>query len=402
MTAVVTKGTNRPAHAARTTKHAQRTPLPAKGADTFDVSERERIAKGNEERAAFVAARGVNGFAVKGQGTTAVVHWGYLEKTATGDRGHRHLLQVCGTSSKQRYTLTILNEARYDETPVTCKKCVAKYGDGRPTPAVTEEPAPCEWEGHADAMAEHGICLVCDPGEPKPKPRKRTKAAKSTEEPTPEPVVDEEASKAETAENTKAHRQAATFVGHGWAVAVQVEDGYAELTATRGTETIHQAWMNGVYHNDSASYTIGDRTVKTRNVAEALRWAARTPEAAEAEFAKVGANTSFRRKAVEPERKALPFDPKTETDEGVAVALSAATVTWHNRFSQLEETALMPLDARRIRIEEQHGERVVLFCCSLNGFRAFRLSDLTSVRVGGSVRRRRTAKPAEAEETEAA
>jgi hypothetical protein len=75
----------------------------------------------------------------------------------------------------------------------------------------------------------------------------------------------------------------------------------------------------------------------------------------------------------------LPFDPATASDREVIDALAGKGVAWHNRFRQVPESAQTPRDPRRMRIEEQNGERVVLFCCPVTGFRAFRLSALTRV-----------------------
>lgn len=166
---------------------------------------------------------------------------------------------------------------------------------------------------------------------------------------------------------------------YGWEVKTSLIGDLAEVQARRGTEAIHQAWENGVYHPASATYTVGDRTVLTRNVAAAKRYAERTPEDATKELERVASNRAFRRRETTPAKMRLPFDPSTATDREVIDALAGKGVAWHNRFRQSPETAQTPRDPRRMRIEEQNGERVVLFCCPVTGFRAFRLSALTRV-----------------------
>lgn len=186
--------------------------------------------------------------------------------------------------------------------------------------------------------------------------------------------------------DTKAHRNVQTFSDNGWTVTVQADGTYAELIAIRGTEAIHQAWEAGVYHNDSATYTIADRTVRTRNVAEAKRWAARSPEAAQAELAKVGANKAFVKKAPEAlVRYELPFDPQEVTERDLFAALSGKGIRWHNRLSNSEETALVGANPRWFSIQEYAGTRIVQFVCQAQGFRAFKLENLLAV--GKGVRR---------------
>lgn len=205
-------------------------------------------------------------------------------------------------------------------------------------------------------------------------PRKR--AAKAPSEPVAAPEAP-----APTDTHTKAHKHATAFSEAGWKTEVQTSGDYAELVAVRGTETIHQAWISGVYQPDAASYTIGDRTVKTRNVAEAIRWGKRSVADAEAEFAKVGANKSFvkRAPAEAPKAARLPFDLATVAEPELVNALAGAKIRWMNRLSNEEETGVVYPDVRRIHVKEQHGHRVVLFLCMNVGYRAFRLDSLLSV-----------------------
>lgn len=187
---------------------------------------------------------------------------------------------------------------------------------------------------------------------------------------------------APTDAQTKAHRNAPTFLQAGWAVTVQVSGDYAELIAERDTETIHQAWVGGVFQPQVSTYTIGDRTVKPRNVAEAIRWAKRSPAAAEAEFSKVSSNRAFvkREPSEAPKPAKLPWeDPETVPEKDLVDALAGAKIKWHNRLTQEPEVAIVDRDPHRIRIVTQHGHRVALFLCMNSGYRAARVSAILSV-----------------------
>jgi len=380
MTTIASKSGLRAAGSARTRKAAQTTPLPPKREDvelareavaeaTLQESQiksaqarksRKREAEeANEARGEFVAEHGTNG-RIKGISTTGMVHWGWLEAKGTGEHGYRHVNQDCGVSAAHRASLGVPSAEAYDMIAVTCKRCVAKYGDGLEIDMAREE-----------SMAEA----------PKAKPAK--KASGTIREPKPEPA---------DLGDTKAHRNAAAFATAGWKVNVTEDGDYAELIAERGDESIHQAWVNGVYHNDSATYTIADRTVKTRNVAEAKKWAGRTPVQAQAELDKVGSNKAFVRRApTQVARKALPFTLDAP-ERAIVDGLAGKNVYWLNRLSNTEEAATLSADPHRIQVREQliTGERIVLTCSAQSGFRAFYLSAL--LQVGGH---RRSSAPAE-------
>lgn len=186
---------------------------------------------------------------------------------------------------------------------------------------------------------------------------------------------------------TKADKHVAGFETHGWTVTLQQDGPWVELIARRGSETIHQGWLDGVYdHDRSGTYVIGDRSVKTRNLAEARRFAARDSKAAAAEFAKVVTNKAFRKREVAaPAVKGLPFDPELSRDEDILSALEGGKVTWHNRIARSEETAVVPKGGRFTvmsvtpETDEVPAERVVLFCCPNSGFRAFRVADIRKI-----------------------
>lgn len=249
-----------------------------------------------------------------------------------------------------------------------------------PKPGVVE--AAREPISEPSARGARATCPVCTEDLSARGMPRHLKAHAERGEKEPSAAVEAPAESTPTDTPTKAHKHATAFSEAGWKVEVQTSDGgYAELIAVRGTETIHQAWVSGVYVPESASYTIGDRTVKTRNVAEALRWGKRSVGDAETEFAKVGSNKSFvkRAPAEKPKAAKLPFDPETVTEPELVAAIAGAKIRWMSRLSNQEETAIVHPDPRKIREEMQYGFRTVLFLCMTTGFRAFRLVDILSV-----------------------
>jgi hypothetical protein len=372
MTKTVAKGTNRPAATARKARHAQTTPLPPKG-------KAENIALAAEAVAEHLAPAATT---VKRGDVMACPECGKpVEVRADGQSLFTHNARPkvqCPMSRVAIYNLPTsepvqetspeeqaVNEALDEAHGVTPFGRSRKSRKAAPAPVVE--------------MDEDGITPVDEdtegdhPESPAPKVRKRAKKAPSVDAagPKPAPVGD-----------TKAHRYAAHTDFAGWTTEVQTDGDYAELVARRWTETIHLTWINGVYQA-GATYTIADRTVQIRNVAEARRWAQRSPEAATEVLSKVVSNKAFRRREVpeqEQGRQKLPF-ALDDSERVILDALAGRKVRWHNRFTAQPEIAVLDTDPRRLRLEEQNGERVVLFCSpGHGGFRAFRLSAVLAVK----------------------
>lgn len=210
---------------------------------------------------------------------------------------------------------------------------------------------------------------------PLPTPKKATRA-KKTAEPKPELKEYEPKGKA------KAVKLRDELIPHGWAgemLAPTTET--VELILRRGSlESLHISWINGVFQYESASHQVADRVVKIRNVSQARQLAVRPPSAASEDLARVASNKAFKRaEAPKVRRVQLPFDPNLATDAEVSAAILGRKVKWINRLTNHEEEAWITRDAKRLRIEEQAGSRVILFCCPVAGFRAFRVEALTSV-----------------------
>lgn len=395
MTATVAKGANRPSAMARSAKHAQTTPLPPKGEQTRQQAERQEIAEQNARRVAFVEAHNTLGWS-KGMSLTGKIHWATLETRGSGQHGYRHLNQVCGATGARAYaSLDLVPETRLDAVEVDCKRCqnaMAKRAAERADAAeIQAAKDAAEAAVNTELDAAHGVTPFgkgkrTRKDSPKAEPVAETPAPAADETPAPKrkrggkaPSVDAAA----PAGDTKAHKAAGLPEFAGWTAEVQVDGDYAELVARRGTEVIHLTWIKGVYQA-GATYTIGDRTVQIRNLAEARRWALRSAEEAEQVFSKVVSNRAFRRREVPEEeqgRTKLPFTLDAP-EKTVLDALAGRKVRWHNRYSSQPEVAVLDTDPRRLRMQEMgDGERVVLFCSpGHGGFRAFRLSALLAVK----------------------
>ena len=178
----------------------------------------------------------------------------------------------------------------------------------------------------------------------------------------------------------------------GWTVLKEVRGGACEVTATRGAETIVQAWAGGVWEYDASVYAFGDRTTKPRNASGALKLLARSEPDAAAEANKVQTNRHFRRaepqgiqEKLEKAQKHLPFDPELATDEEVCGVLAGQAVVWYNRIGRSNESAIVGRKGAWITMLPD-GQRVVNFCCPVTGFRACLVTALLKVGRGRSVK----------------
>jgi hypothetical protein len=172
----------------------------------------------------------------------------------------------------------------------------------------------------------------------------------------------------------KANGFAAKAVAAKWQAAIASRGDAVEVTATRGPETIVQAWVNGVWQYDASVYAFSDRTTKPRNASGALKLLDRSLEEAAAEMAKVTANNAFRkRQPTDLAPIALPLEADLLTDEEAAKFFRGQTVRWYNRMSRAAETAMVSRTAK-VYVTRWDGETTVCFCCPVTGFRAFHLS----------------------------
>lgn len=333
-TTTASKSGLRAAATARTARAAQRTPLPPKPGVVEDA--REAVAEVAAER----KARATKAAPAKSLGKRMVEH--AAEEAPAAPRKPR------SQRAAEAHNAAVESHEQKIRAGQERKRAARAAQDAVEAVVVEEAPATT--------------------------PRKATKKAPSSKPADPKPAPVEE---------TKATRHVAHFEAHGWTVVVQTDGPWTELVATRGSEVIHQGWLNGVYdHDRSGTYHYGDRLVRTRNVAEARRWAERAQAEAAKQFTKVVDNRSFRRKPAELEPVKFSFDPATVTEAELIEALRGRRVTWHNRYRQEPETAhvqFSPSRFNRLDTNAATGERTFLFCDPGFGFRAFRLTDLRTV-----------------------
>lgn len=140
----------------------------------------------------------------------------------------------------------------------------------------------------------------------------------------------------------------------GWTVEGQgsAKQDAAGITATRGTELLVMAWIDG--NLTSQHYSLWD--------------ADHTPE------------------ANNRPRADLPFDPDEIPDRELVQKLSGVKVTWYNKLGdRIEESWISPNAVEIVHQyngigDETPGARIVRFVdASGGGFRAFRLDALTKV-----------------------
>lgn len=171
-----------------------------------------------------------------------------------------------------------------------------------------------------------------------------------------------------------------------WDVSVEQQgDDAIELTATRGSEILIQAWAGGVWQYPSSFYAHGDRNTKPRNASGAAKLLTRSPEDAAAEAGKVASNKHFRKAEpkdigvkLEEAQRHLPFDPDLAPDEMVLAMLTGQALQWYNRLSRGTESAIVGRKGARMSLTAS-GERVVTFCCPATGYRSCLVSAILKV-----------------------
>jgi hypothetical protein len=200
----------------------------------------------------------------------------------------------------------------------------------------------------------------------------------------------------------KAEAFAAKARAAKWEVSIALNGGAVELTATRGAETIVQAWSGGVWQYDASFYAFGDRNTKPRNASGASKLLVRDASEAEAEASKVASNRHFRKSEpkditvrLEEAQRHLPFDPELDADELILGHLTGQALQWYNRLSRGTETAMVSRRGAWMS-RTPSGERVVTFCCPATGYRSCLVTAILKVGRG----RRATTKGAEVETVE--
>lgn len=188
------------------------------------------------------------------------------------------------------------------------------------------------------------------------------------------------------ATHTKAQAFATKAGEAKWEARTEVVGTTVEVTVTRGSETIVQAWNGGVWQYESSIYAYGDRTTKPRNASGAAKLLLRSAEDAKAETAKVASNQHFRKsepkdiiETLETAQTRLPFDPNLATDEEVLTVLRGQSVVWYNRISRRTESAIVGRGRHMRMTVTDDGQRVVNMCCPVTGFRSFLVTAILKV-----------------------
>lgn len=153
----------------------------------------------------------------------------------------------------------------------------------------------------------------------------------------------------------KAHEARARLVDLGWTVQGRAwfakDAGYAEITATRGDETLIMRWSQGALEHQHYALWDVDRPASNN-----------TPD------------------------NDLPFDPDEIPDSELVKILAGMRVTWWNKLAQSKECEVA--SAQTIEIthayngigDETPADRIVKFVAmNGGGFRAFRLGALLKI-----------------------
>jgi hypothetical protein len=331
-TKIVTKGTNRPAHTARTNRHAQRTPLPPKPGQVEDAQEviastPKRASQRQNFEDAIILEKVVPQY---GKMTQA-----QLLKAAQ-DLG----LEPPKSAPKGKLLNAILAKEKSDRADAKVDQALA--GDPK-----------------ADAIdAAFEV--------PSSKPQPQTGVTKS---------------------RAKANDFIGVAASLGWAADATSDGDHTQLTIRRGGESIDLAWDHGVFQHP-CTYSFNGRTVLLRNASAAKARMAIAAEAAEEETARVAVRKTQRaEKAATPKKartKALPFS-ELSTDQEVLDAVEGKTIKWVSSLTGAEDTDRVPAakeirrKANQPKIQEAESGRVLTFPGS-SGFRSVRVSSIIAVR----------------------
>jgi hypothetical protein len=292
MTTTVPKGAGRGTAAARTTKAAQRTPLPPKDGS----QDRTPAQQASVDTARTAAAKG-----------------GSRTKDTSAEFTALNAIPLSERTPAQNRRIKLLAN-RPENTTYGVEEAAAPVADAKPADRKT--------------------------------PAK--KAGKSVPTATA-PVAVPDGSPAAS----KVARLADGAAKSGWALAVQLLDETPVgtlVTLTRDSEKIAVTFSGGALDGQRMpSYSDGGRTVKLRNVSQVLsqmeggRLAVRPTAQVGARAATKSGAANRGKKAGDgaPRARALPFDPSTATDEEIAEALRGRAVAWLNQISKNVEDAVV-------------------------------------------------------------
>ena len=295
----VPKGTNRPAAAARTRKHAQRTPLPPRPGQV----EAAKATTVSEDLARMTVPQ--------------------LRQLAR-DRG----LSTINKLTRKPELLAALTKALTMKAEQVAQRTARTLAGEMPAPGSVAETAK-EFGRPARQRGAKPQTPVVGPRTQ----RENFDAAIKLSKELPNPNGNRSQAKAK-AFIEDAHKL-------GWIGQAFVEGEHVRVTVKRGNETIDIEWVSGVFQG-TCVYSFDGRSVKLNNASAAKKRMARSAEEATEEVARASANRIVRKSAPEPKtRAALPFT-EASLDQEVIDAVEGRKITWVNSISGEEEHDYVP------------------------------------------------------------
>lgn len=290
-------------------------------------------------------------------------------------------------------------EKAAQRTPLPPKKAPGKAPRSTPTAAKKSEPSRAARKSTAPAT----------PSE-EPRPKKAARVAPKPAKGAPSTPVPEKAGKSRRSQPSHAtdapsapslpsglHPKIVSLVeyaiGAGWKAEVTepIPGKSAIVTATREDEAIDVMFINGVLDTDQMpTYTIGQRTVKLRNVSAAKKQMEVPPQ----EALKVAASVSVRRerkvrdKDEEGQPRELsiivPWDNES-TDEEILEFVKGRRIIWRNSVSgTYDEASVFPHGMKKHKhlqiVESRDGRKVLNWASVEGGFRSVFIDAIVQVR----------------------
>ena len=202
-------------------------------------------------------------------------------------------------------------------------------------------------------------------------------------------AVVEEAAQAAKPQKPTGNSKADALVAHatatGWEVTGRTVDGSnIALVFERGSERITGSWTNGVW-DYPGHYENGGGGSRVLLNASAARKAMSTPATevrhtpAKAAREPGAAPTKAKTTVVK-----VPFNANTSSDNEVLTALRGHRIKWTNKFSELVEVGVVPINGNKTKLHDDDlddpGTRQLTFCDAAGeGYRTVRLSSIVYV-----------------------
>lgn len=182
-----------------------------------------------------------------------------------------------------------------------------------------------------------------------------------------------------------------------------------ELTFTRGEESIHIYWINGVCQGEDITYVAYGRASKLRNASAVKMRAAVTPDVSKTEVERKAANQTIRQRAIAQEARKYKASLKAPALNGKLAKMDdvhllkevcGKYISWLLKIADTQDYAAVPRDPRKVRItlQEPDDERLLTFYdAETRQARTVRVSAITRIQTT-PMRRRRGATREEEEE----